>query len=191
MNNSCLTGFLNSGDGLVRGNMGFKDQSMALRWVSENIQHFGGDPSKITLFGESSGGVSVHLHMLSPMSRGLFRRAISQSGTATRRYVLTNDFQAQTKDLASQVGCTASYNMEEIVRCLKGVSAASLAQVHKAAMVSSIRHIYAVSHYTSVWCLRSCISLLVFRQVCEANSVSTVQRSRLSKTAIHFWQMTQ
>jgi len=50
--------------------MGLKDQSMALRWVKGNIQHFGGDPNKITVFGESAGGVSTHFHMLSPMSKG-------------------------------------------------------------------------------------------------------------------------
>jgi carboxylesterase type B len=53
--------------------MGLKDQSMALRWVKRNIQGFGGDPDKITVFGESAGGVSAHFHMLSPMSKGIHR----------------------------------------------------------------------------------------------------------------------
>lgn len=63
-------GFLSTGDGVVRGNMALKDQSMALRWVKENIENFGGDPDKITVFGESAGGVSAHFHILSPMSKG-------------------------------------------------------------------------------------------------------------------------
>jgi len=51
--------------------MGLKDQTMALQWVHDNIQNFGGDPTKVTLTGVSAGGVSVHMHMLSPMSKGL------------------------------------------------------------------------------------------------------------------------
>lgn len=66
----------------IPGNAGLKDQTMALRWVKENISSFGGDPNNVTLFGESAGGCSVHLHLMSPLSKGLFQRAILMSGTA-------------------------------------------------------------------------------------------------------------
>lgn len=63
-------GFLNTGDGVVRGNMALKDQSLALKWVQENIEKFGGKRDDVTIMGESAGGASVHYQMLSPMSKG-------------------------------------------------------------------------------------------------------------------------
>ena len=66
----------------VPGNAGMKDQVQALRWVSKNIASFGGDSNNITIFGESAGGVSVSYHLMSPMTKGLFRRAICQSGVS-------------------------------------------------------------------------------------------------------------
>ncbi|XP_069669062.1 juvenile hormone esterase-like [Periplaneta americana] len=74
-------GFLSTGDSVIPGNNGLKDQVMALRWIQQNITQFGGDPSNVTIFGESAGATSVHYHMLSPLSRGLFARVIAQSGS--------------------------------------------------------------------------------------------------------------
>jgi len=61
------------------------DQQAALRWVQSNIAHFGGDAGKVTLFGESAGGLSVLSQLASPGAKGLFSRAIVESGT----YALT------------------------------------------------------------------------------------------------------
>ncbi|CAK1603771.1 unnamed protein product [Parnassius mnemosyne] len=64
----------------VPGNAGMKDQVAALRWVQSNIEQFGGDPDNVTIFGESAGAAAVTFHMFSPMSTGLFHKAIAQSG---------------------------------------------------------------------------------------------------------------
>jgi len=75
-------GFLTLGNEQVPGNAGLRDQAMALAWVRDNIAKFGGDPSLVTVFGESAGSSSVHYQLLSPLTEGLFQRAIMQSGTA-------------------------------------------------------------------------------------------------------------
>lgn len=63
-------GFLSTGDHVIPGNAGMKDQVLALRWVQTNIKYFGGDPNKVTIFGESAGGMSVGLHLVSQKSNG-------------------------------------------------------------------------------------------------------------------------
>jgi carboxylesterase type B len=74
-------GFLAGGSGADRlvGNYGFEDQQLALQWVRNNIRSFGGDPSKITIFGESAGAMSVGAHLVAPGSGTLFRSAIMES----------------------------------------------------------------------------------------------------------------
>jgi carboxylesterase type B len=65
-------GFLSTEDAETSSNNGLKDQVMALRWVQQNIKQFGGDPDNVTIFGVSAGAASVHFHLLSPMSTGMF-----------------------------------------------------------------------------------------------------------------------
>lgn len=65
-----LPGFLSTGDEVIPGNNGLKDQAFALHWIRHNIMLFGGNPDNILLTGCSAGGASVHYHYLSPQSRG-------------------------------------------------------------------------------------------------------------------------
>jgi para-nitrobenzyl esterase len=65
----------------VSGNYGIQDQLLALQWVQQNIKAFGGDPSCVTIAGQSSGGTSVFALMASPLSKGLFTAGISLSGS--------------------------------------------------------------------------------------------------------------
>lgn len=129
-----------------------KDQVLALEWVQENIRKFGGDPKKVTLFGQGSGAIAVHLLMLSPMGKGLFKKAISQSGTALKyTSIQTRPLEAAQR-LAQKVKCDEVLNKKEngtgeltmetvlsnstlIVDCLRTVKAKKIAAVHKEAFV--------------------------------------------------------
>lgn len=65
-----VVGFLNLNHENATGNAGLKDQNLVLKWVGKNILRFGGDPEKVTIFGQSAGAASVDYHVLSDMSRG-------------------------------------------------------------------------------------------------------------------------
>ncbi|CAG9768088.1 unnamed protein product [Ceutorhynchus assimilis] len=107
-------GFLNSDDPKlgVFGNMGLKDQNLALKWVQQNIQHFNGDPNDVTIFGHSAGSASVHAHVLSPASNGLFHKAIMQSGSAINSWFWGAKNMAV--ELISKTGKIASTNQEAL-----------------------------------------------------------------------------
>lgn len=118
-------GFLSTNDDVVPGNMGLKDQSLALAWVSENVKYFGGDPQRITLTGVSAGGASVHYHYLSPTSQGLFKNGISFSGTALARWAFAPDTTDATKTLARALDCPINASVD-MVECLKLVPAINI-----------------------------------------------------------------
>ena len=80
-------GFLSLETNAVPGNFGFKDQILALKWVKENIESFGGNSEDITIFGESAGSFSVMYQVVSPLATGLFNKAIAESGAPFNFYI--------------------------------------------------------------------------------------------------------
>ncbi|XP_039988289.1 carboxylesterase 5A-like isoform X1 [Xiphias gladius] len=125
-----ILGFLSTGDEHAHGNWGFLDQLAALRWVKENIEAFGGDPQAVTVAGESAGGISASILTLSPQAKGLFQRAILQSGVATIGTYTTSNPLGYSKIVANLTGCYRS-STEELVQCLRGISKDELVEATK------------------------------------------------------------
>ena len=98
------------------GNYGLMDQQAALRWVQRNISRFGGDPHNVTIAGQSAGGLSVLDQLVSPAARGLFQRAIVESGTfaLTQQPLATAEAAGET--FATAVGCP-----QQTAACLRNV----------------------------------------------------------------------
>ena len=114
-------GFMSFGNDVVSGNMGLKDQQLAIQWVRYNIHHFGGDPNRITIFGESAGAISVQAQVLSPWNSGILNGAIAQSGSilnlhfkppgAARKYGL---------NVATALGCPTTLD-ENTLNCMQSL----------------------------------------------------------------------
>ena len=100
----------------VSGNYGFLDQVAALKWVRENIAGFGGDPGNVTIFGESAGAVSVAAHLCSPLSAGLFHRAILQSPAIFRKLYTLKDAEAEAvKVVGNDLAALRAMSAEELL----------------------------------------------------------------------------
>jgi para-nitrobenzyl esterase len=100
------------------GNFGLMDQQEALRWVRRNIVLFGGDPNRVTIFGESAGGLSVHVQLASPTAAGLFQRAIVESGAYQLAQPGLATVEAAGTEFATRAGCT-----DQTAACLRALTA--------------------------------------------------------------------
>eukprot|EP00057_Strongylocentrotus_purpuratus_P032232 XP_787009.3 PREDICTED: cholinesterase 1-like [Strongylocentrotus purpuratus] len=135
-----MLGFMTTGDDSMPANLGLLDQRQALLWVQENIASFGGDPSRVTIFGVSAGSGSVNLHLLSPMSAGLFSGAIMQSGALTswtHQPVQTNI--DMTKAFGKELGCDGATSVE-LVSCLRGKPVEELIELQQNATTNLARY---------------------------------------------------
>jgi para-nitrobenzyl esterase len=105
------------------GNYALADQQAALRWVRHNAAAFGGDPGNVTLFGQSGGAFAVCAHLAAPASRGLFQKAIIQSGPCGNQLITGATAQQRGTSVATDLGCPPTI---DTVACLRARPATDL-----------------------------------------------------------------
>jgi len=132
------------GNGEAAGNMGSKDQVLALKWIQKNIEAFGGDPNKVTISGESAGGESIVHLVLSPLAKGLFRGAIAQSGAALVPSAYKDSTIATAFKAGRHLGLFTE-NGTELVEYLRGRSIPELLEAQSA---FSVRIVYKINCHT-------------------------------------------
>uniref|UniRef100_A0A1Q3FMR4 Carboxylic ester hydrolase n=1 Tax=Culex tarsalis TaxID=7177 RepID=A0A1Q3FMR4_CULTA len=163
-------GFLSLPSVGISGNMGLKDQRLALQWVQENIARFGGDADNVTLFGESAGSWSTYLHYLSPNSRKYFHRVICQSGDACTESSFQVDPEGKARKLAQLLGCRGASDQDVLATLMK--APASLLTKLQNEVISPEE--------------RSCAMRFIFRPVIEQNltedSIITQKPEQLLKS---------
>ncbi|CAO2610062.1 Acylcarnitine hydrolase [Lemmus lemmus] len=136
-----VLGFFSTGDEHARGNWGYLDQVAALRWVQKNIAHFGGNPDVVTIFGVSAGGTSVSSLVVSPMSKGLFHRAIMQSGVSLLPDLISDTHERVYTTVAKLSGCE-TMDSEALVHCLRGKSEAEILVINKVSELCALEYLF-------------------------------------------------
>lgn len=143
-------GFLALNDGVTKGNFGLADQITALKWVHEHIRDFGGDPTRITIFGQSAGAASVRALLASPKAMGLFAAAIPQSNLAGSNYATTY---SQYYNISTEVALVANpilnatgcLDASSQVECLRGINPYFLANLTTVARFLVVDGTYLVT----------------------------------------------
>ncbi|GFR81515.1 carboxylic ester hydrolase [Elysia marginata] len=122
-----VLGFLSTEDEASPGNFGLWDMVLALNWVKDNIQAFGGDPDDVTVSGESAGGAAVSYLTLAPQAKSLFKKAYAHSGSATSVFGRSTQARKNALEFATSVGCQVSGGDEsiehsrDVLACLKKI----------------------------------------------------------------------
>ena len=112
-------------DGSISANNGFRDQQMSLQWVQQHICAFGGNHSQVTIFGESAGAQSVAAQVVSPLSAGLFHRAISESGPVSTGRGLSHALNS-TLTMAAHISCHDVSNRSALFECLSNADPSAM-----------------------------------------------------------------
>ncbi|CAH3129314.1 unnamed protein product [Porites lobata] len=136
-------GFLTTGDSAAPDNYGMLDQVEALKWINENIMNFGGNPNKVTIFGESADGSSVSLHLLSPLSRDLFHQAIAESGVDLSSFAVqpTSVGLPVARELAQKLNCGAS-DHNTMVSCIHNKRASDIQKASESIKFEFSNYLY-------------------------------------------------
>ena len=113
-----IYGFLSTGESHMAGNNGLWDQHMAIQWVHDHIENFGGDPHKVTIFGESAGAASVVYQALYKGNVDLFKGVIAQSGTATSAWTLSKNPRMHFDQIVNRTDCVVG-TIPTVLRCLQ------------------------------------------------------------------------
>jgi para-nitrobenzyl esterase len=109
----------------ISGNYATEDQQAALKWVRRNIRAFGGNPEKVTLFGESAGGLNTYTNLVSPTAHGLFHRAIVESGAYAQTQPTLAQAEAAGTAFANAAGCNQP-NPADVLTCLRGLTVSKI-----------------------------------------------------------------
>ncbi|ROT68754.1 JHE-like carboxylesterase 1 [Penaeus vannamei] len=131
-----VLGFLSTEDEVLPGNLGLMDQTLALRWVRENIARFGGDATRVTVCGLSAGAASAHMHLFNPHAEGLFSRAILMSGSALCPWALRKGHRKVAMTIGESLNCKsdprAAGGVEKSKRLLECLRRAPLTELSEA-----------------------------------------------------------
>lgn len=119
-----------------------KDQALAMKWVRENIRHFGGDDQNITIFGESVGGICVHWHMVSDFSKNLFDKAIVQSGSALADFCCVRQSMNFAERLAMRLGWDPEKSALSYFEHLQRVPALDIVMIQDSILTPPERRIH-------------------------------------------------
>ncbi|CAG9856745.1 unnamed protein product [Phyllotreta striolata] len=130
-------GFFSLGDEVVPGNNGIRDQVLALKWIKENIRNFGGDPDNIAIWGQSAGAASVAYLLQIEETKGLFSKAILNSGSSLSPWALARRAPIVSRAIAKELDIN-NKDSKEILRKLKEVNIETLQQVASSKMTSEV-----------------------------------------------------